>query len=134
MSISKAAVLVAVAALVAPAGGAAAGSGPYHGSIRIDYRYTSGGNITPGSAPDVEQTAHITLTVKGNRITHLHGVVGFDYKQYYELLPQLRRRDDRRRNCRCKAGPRWLVRIPRLELEAEGPLRHTRTSRFHRQR
>jgi len=87
MSISKAAVLVAVAALVAPAGGAAAGSGPYHGSIRIDYRYTSGGNITPGSAPDVEQTAHITLTVKGNRITHLHGVVGFDYKQYYELCP-----------------------------------------------
>src|SRR5438105_8705871 len=87
MNLEKIAAFVAVTALVAPAAGAGAGSGPYQGTIRIDYRYTSGGNITPGSAPDVEQTAHITLTVKGNRITHLHGVVDFDYKQYYELCP-----------------------------------------------
>ena len=71
---------LAIGALLAPSTGVAAGSGPYHGTIRIDYRYTSGGNITPGSAADVEQTAHITLTVKHNQITHLHGVVGLDYK------------------------------------------------------
>ena len=65
----------------------AATDATYHGSIRIDFRYTSGGNLSPGSAPDIEQTAHLTLTVKGNRITHLHGVIGFDYKQYYELCP-----------------------------------------------
>jgi hypothetical protein len=87
MRISIVGVLVGVAVLIAPGSGVAAGAGPYHGTIRIDYRYTSGGNITPGSTPDVEQTAHLRLTVIHNRITHLHGVVGFDYKQYYELCP-----------------------------------------------
>src|SRR5690349_13665336 len=80
--------LLAAAALVLAAAGAGAGSGPYHGSIRIDYRYTSsGGPLTPGGTPNIEQTAHLTLTVKHNRITHLHGVVGFDYRQYYQLCP-----------------------------------------------
>src|SRR5438105_12240084 len=87
MNLEKIAAFVAVTALVAPAAGAAAGSGPYHGTIRIDYRYTSGGNITPGSAADVEQTAHITLTVTHNQITHLHGVVGLDYKWKYDICP-----------------------------------------------
>jgi hypothetical protein len=80
MNVSKLASLVAVAALLLTANAGAAGTGPYHGTIRIDYRYTSGGNITPGSAADVEQTAHIALTVTHNQITHLHGVVGLDYK------------------------------------------------------
>jgi hypothetical protein len=79
--------LLAAVALTAPGSGVAAGSGPYHGTIRIDFRYTSGGNITPGSAADVEQTAHITLTVKHNQITHLHGVVGLDYKWKYDICP-----------------------------------------------
>jgi hypothetical protein len=80
---------VVVAALAAVQADAAPATLSYHGSIRIDYRYTSGGALTPGSAPDIEQTAHLTLTVNGNRITHLHGVVGFDYKQYYQLCPNV---------------------------------------------
>jgi hypothetical protein len=91
MQPSRRAQLLAAAVVVTALTAAQADATPralsYHGSIRIDYRYTSGGALTPGSAPDVEQTAHLTLTVKGNRITHLHGVVGFDYKQYYELCP-----------------------------------------------
>jgi hypothetical protein len=69
--------LVAALAAFAAAGTAAAG---YRGQIHIDYRYTSGGNITPGSPADVEQTAHLMLTVSNGRIVHLHGVVGLDYK------------------------------------------------------
>ena len=79
--------LLAAAALLVPAAGSGAGAGPYHGSIRIDFRYTSGGNLTPGSAADVEQTAHITLTVTHNQISHLHGVVGLDYKWLYDICP-----------------------------------------------
>jgi len=79
--------LLATVALTAPGSGLATGSGLYHGTIRIDFRYTSGGDITPGSAADVEQTAHITLTVKHNQITHLHGVVGLDYKWKYDICP-----------------------------------------------
>lgn len=69
--------LVAIAASVAA--GTAAASG-YHGQVHIDYRYTSGGDITPGSPADIEQTAHLVLTVANGRIRRLHGVVGLDYK------------------------------------------------------
>lgn len=73
--------LVATAAVIAAAVavGTAAAAG-YHGQIHIDYRYTSGGTISPGAPPNVEQTAHLTLTVSNGRIVHMHGVVGLDYK------------------------------------------------------
>lgn len=72
-------IVTALATIVvcAAAGTAAAG---YRGQIHIDYRYTSGGNITPGSPADVEQTAHLMLAVSNGRIVHMHGVVGLDYK------------------------------------------------------
>lgn len=69
---------IAVFAACAAAGTAAAAG--YRGQIHIDYRYTSGGAIPPGAPADVEQTAHVTLSVSNGRIVHLHGVVGLDYK------------------------------------------------------
>jgi hypothetical protein len=81
-----------VAALVAGAGlalpAAAAANPPlYHGQLKIDFRYTSGGALQPGGAADIEQTAHLVLTVKKSRVVHMHGVVGFDYKWEYNLCP-----------------------------------------------
>ena len=70
-------IMAAAVALAAAPIAAAAG---YHGTVAIDYRYTSGGPVTPGSPADIEQTAHLTLTVRNNRIVHMHGVVGLDYK------------------------------------------------------
>ena len=61
------------------AAGMAAAAG-YRGQISIDYRYTSGGKIAPGSPAEVGQTARLMLTVSNGRIVHLHGVVGLDYK------------------------------------------------------
>jgi hypothetical protein len=75
--------LAIVTALTAVAAAAAAGTAAagYHGQIHIDYRYTSGGGgLRPGGPADIEQTAHLVLTVANGRIRHLHGVVGFDYK------------------------------------------------------
>jgi len=71
--------IACVAAAFAVATGTAAAAG-YHGQIHIDYRFTSGGGVAPGSPTDVEQTAHLTMTVSNGRIVHLHGVVGLDYK------------------------------------------------------
>lgn len=76
-----------VAAIVFVATAAVAAAGGYHGTLTIDYRYTSGGDITPGGPADVEQTAHLTLTVRNDRIVHMHGVVGLDYKARYDLCP-----------------------------------------------
>jgi len=72
--------IASVVAALAASAAAGAAAAAYRGQIHIDYRYTSGGNITPGSPADVEQTAHLLLTVSNGRIVHLHGVVGLDYK------------------------------------------------------
>jgi hypothetical protein len=74
------AILTVVTAITAFAASGSAAATGYRGQIHIDYRYTSGGDITPGSPADVEQTAHLTLTVSNGRIVHMHGVVGLDYK------------------------------------------------------
>jgi hypothetical protein len=72
--------IVTLLAAIAASVGAGAAAAEYHGQVHIDYRYTSGGNTTPGSPADVEQTAHLTLTVSRGRIVRMHGVVGLDYK------------------------------------------------------
>jgi hypothetical protein len=41
------------------------------------------GAISPGSPADIEQTAHLVFTVKNSRIVHMHGVVGFDWKEVF---------------------------------------------------
>lgn len=78
--------LTVTAIAASTAAGTAAASG-YRGQIHVDYRYTSGGALTPGSAADVEQTAHLTLSVANGRIRHLHGVVGFDWKELFSGCP-----------------------------------------------
>lgn len=83
----KLAILSTAAALALAAAGTAAASG-YHGLVHVDYRYTSGaGALTPGGAADVEQTAHLDLTVVNGRIVRLHGVVGFDWKERFSGCP-----------------------------------------------
>ena len=77
MRLALAGALNAVAASLAAGAAAAAG---YHGQVQIDYRYTSGSALMPGSPADIQQTAHLVLTVANGRIRHLHGVVDFDYK------------------------------------------------------
>jgi hypothetical protein len=71
---------LAAASLAACVTASTAAASGYRGQIHIDYRYTSGDNITPGSPADVEQTAHLALTVSNGRIVRLHGIVGLDYK------------------------------------------------------
>lgn len=75
-------IALAVTVLVMATGAAAgtATASGYRGLIHVDYRYTSGGAIPPGAPADVEQTAHLLLTVSNGRIVHLHGVIGLDYK------------------------------------------------------
>jgi hypothetical protein len=77
------AVTVVIAALVAAGSAAAA----YHGVLHVDYRYTSGGALSPGSPADIEQTAHLDFTVKNGHIVHMHGVVGFDWKEIFSGCP-----------------------------------------------
>jgi hypothetical protein len=77
-------VVIAAAALAAITSAAASG---YHGRLLVDYRYTSGGAISPGSPADIEQTAHLVFTVKNSRIVHMHGVVGFDWKEVFSGCP-----------------------------------------------
>jgi hypothetical protein len=77
-------VMATAAAFATAAGTAAAG---YHGVLHVDYRYTSGGALAPSSAADIEQTAHLVFTVKNGHVVHMHGVVGFDWKEIFSGCP-----------------------------------------------